>query len=80
MSPKMSKTQEFALNCQKSLIFFVENALKATPSSQQLELLNAVQSAVDGKKSRFITVRSSHRHGQKYCSKLDLLMVWSYAT
>ena len=61
---KMSKEQLFALNCQKSFEFFVINALKATPSSQQLEGIRAIQAASDRTASRFVTIRSGHGTGK----------------
>ena len=61
---KLTKEQQFALECQKSFKFFVEEALKAKPTSQQLEFIEAVQAAVNKTASKFISVRSGHGTGK----------------
>lgn len=61
---KLNKEQQFAIECQRSFYFFIVNALKATPTSQQKEFIEAVQAAVDKTGSKFITVRSGHGTGK----------------
>lgn len=61
---KLTKEQQFALNCRDSFKFFVEQALKAKPTSQQYEFIDAVQNAANKTKSKFISVRSAHGVGK----------------
>jgi len=66
--------KQFAINCQRSFLFFVENALKAKPTYQQKEFIKAVQKASDRTASRFISVRSGHGIGKT--TLLAWLSLW----
>lgn len=71
---KLTPEQQFAENCKLSLEFFVKNAVKMEPTHQQLELIQAVQNAADGKGPRFISVRSGHGIGKT--SMTSVISLW----
>lgn len=66
--------KEFAFECHKSFLFFVEKALLATPSSDQKEFIQAVQDAIDGVGLPDISGRSGHGTGKT--STLAWLILW----
>lgn len=72
MSDKL--VQEHLDNVASSIVYFVKNELGATPTDDQMRLLNAVQSAVDGDGKRDISVRSGHGTGKT--SALSWVILW----
>jgi len=70
----IEQIEQHLLDCHNSFYYFIRNELKAVPSDQQQEAIDAVQAAIDGAALPDISIRSGHGTGKT--SFLSWLILW----